>query len=44
MSTETNISAIHAEPRLGTAERSASNILLAVCVCHLLNEPAKKNL
>lgn len=38
MSTETNISALHAEPRLRAAERSAFKILLAVSVCHLLND------
>jgi MFS transporter, FSR family, fosmidomycin resistance protein len=37
MSTETNISVLHAE-RLGTAERSVFKILLAVSVCHLLND------
>src|SRR6202011_423003 len=37
MSTETNISALHAE-RLGTAERSTFKILLAVSICHLLND------
>src|SRR5262252_2222257 len=37
MSTETNISALHAE-RLGPAERSAFKILLAVSICHLLND------
>jgi hypothetical protein len=36
-STETNISALHAE-RLGTAERSTFKILLAVSICHLLND------
>ena len=38
MSTETNLSALHAEPRLRAAERSAFKILLAVSVCHLLND------
>lgn len=37
MSTETNVSVIQAE-RAGTAERSAFKILLAVSVCHLLND------
>jgi FSR family fosmidomycin resistance protein-like MFS transporter len=37
MSTETNISVLQAE-RLGTAERSVFKILLAVSVCHLLND------
>ena len=37
MSTETNISALHAE-RLATAERSTFKILLAVSICHLLND------
>ena len=38
MSTEANIPALHAEPCLGTARRSAFKILLAVSVCHLLND------
>jgi FSR family fosmidomycin resistance protein-like MFS transporter len=38
MSTETNISALHAEPRTGTAERSTFKVLLAVSICHLLND------
>lgn len=38
MSTETNLSALHAEPRLGIAERASFKILLAVSVCHLLND------
>jgi MFS transporter, FSR family, fosmidomycin resistance protein len=38
VSTETKISALVAEPRLGTAERSALKILLAVTFCHLLND------
>ena len=37
MSTETNISALHAE-RLASAERSTFKILLAVSICHLLND------
>lgn len=37
MSAETNISVLNAE-RLGTAERSTFKILLAVSVCHLLND------
>jgi FSR family fosmidomycin resistance protein-like MFS transporter len=37
MSTESNTSALHAE-RLGTAERSTFKILLAVSICHLLND------
>ena len=38
MSTESKISALHTEPRLDTVERSAFKILLAVSVCHLLND------
>jgi MFS transporter, FSR family, fosmidomycin resistance protein len=38
MSTETNISALHTGPHLDTVERSAFKILLAVSVCHLLND------
>ena len=38
MSTETNISALHTEPLTGTAERSTFKILLAVSICHLLND------
>jgi MFS transporter, FSR family, fosmidomycin resistance protein len=38
VSTETNLSALHAEPRLGLAERASFKILLAVSVCHLLND------
>lgn len=38
VSTETNLSALHAEPRLGIAERASFKILLAVSVCHLLND------
>jgi FSR family fosmidomycin resistance protein-like MFS transporter len=38
VSTETNISALHAEPRNGTAERSTFKVLLAVSICHLLND------
>jgi len=38
MSTEANVSALQAESRLATAERSAFKILLAVSVCHLLND------
>jgi MFS transporter, FSR family, fosmidomycin resistance protein len=38
VSTETNISALGVEPRLSTAERSAFKILIAVSVCHLLND------
>jgi FSR family fosmidomycin resistance protein-like MFS transporter len=38
MSTETNISSLHAEPRTGTAERSTFKVLLAVSICHLLND------
>jgi hypothetical protein len=38
MSTETNISALHTEPRTGTAERSTFKVLLAVSICHLLND------
>src|ERR1700688_244861 len=38
MSTETNISALPAEPRIGTAERSTFKVLLAVSICHLLND------
>jgi FSR family fosmidomycin resistance protein-like MFS transporter len=37
MSAESNISVLHAE-RLGAAGRSAFKILLAVSVCHLLND------
>ena len=37
MSTETNISVLRAE-RIGAAERSTFKILLAVSVCHLLND------
>src|SRR5499427_8033837 len=37
MSTETNISALPAE-HLDAAERSAFKILLAVSICHLLND------
>ena len=38
MSTETNISALGAEAGLRSVERSAFKILLAVSVCHLLND------
>src|ERR1700688_3830819 len=38
MSTETNISALPAEPLTGTAERSTFKVLLAVSICHLLND------
>ena len=38
LSTETNLSALHAEPRLAIAERTSFKILLAVSVCHLLND------
>lgn len=38
MSTETNISALHTEPFTGTAERSTFKVLLAVSICHLLND------
>jgi MFS transporter, FSR family, fosmidomycin resistance protein len=38
VSTESKISALQAEPRLGTGERFAFRILLAVSVCHLLND------
>src|SRR5258707_11715106 len=38
MSTETNISALHTEPFAGTAERSTFKVLLAVSICHLLND------
>jgi len=37
MSTETNISGLHAE-RLGSDDRSTLKILLAVSICHLLND------
>src|SRR5258708_20605168 len=38
MSTETNISALHTEPFTGTGERSTFKVLLAVSICHLLND------
>src|SRR5262249_33556035 len=38
MSTDSNVSALQVEPRLVAAERSAFKILLAVSVCHLLND------
>src|SRR5258707_13609006 len=38
MSTETNISALHTEPFAGTAERSTFKVLLAVTICHHLND------
>ena len=38
MSTETNISALHTERCTGTAERSTFKVLLAVSICHLLND------
>src|SRR5262250_216810 len=38
LSTETNISTLQVESGLGAAERSAFKILLAVSVCHLLND------
>src|SRR5260370_1197103 len=38
MSTEANLSALHAEPLTGAAERSTFKVLLAVSICHLLND------
>src|SRR5258708_21759072 len=38
MSTETNISGLHREARSGTDERSTFKVLLAVSICHLLND------
>jgi MFS transporter, FSR family, fosmidomycin resistance protein len=38
VSTETNLYALRAEPRLGNAERTSFKILVAVSVCHLLND------
>jgi MFS transporter, FSR family, fosmidomycin resistance protein len=38
MSTETKLSALRAEPHIKAAERSAFKILLAVSLCHLLND------
>jgi FSR family fosmidomycin resistance protein-like MFS transporter len=38
MSTETKLSALRAEPQIKAAERSAFKILLAISVCHLLND------
>ena len=38
MSTETNVGAVRAEPRISAGERSAFKILLAISVCHLLND------
>ena len=41
VSTETNLSALHAEPRFAIAERTSFKILLAVSVCHLLNDTVR---
>jgi FSR family fosmidomycin resistance protein-like MFS transporter len=38
VSTDTNISTLRLESRLATAERSAFKILIAISVCHLLND------
>src|SRR6201990_768414 len=38
MSTETNVSALHTEQFTGTAESSTFKVLLAVSICHLLND------
>src|SRR5262245_34238200 len=38
MSTETNLTALRAESHITAAERSAFKILLAISVCHLLND------
>jgi hypothetical protein len=38
VSSDTKISAFNTEARLGAAERSAFKILLAVSICHLLND------
>src|SRR6201998_4570838 len=38
MSTETTISALHTEQFTGTAKRSTFKVLLAVSICHLLND------
>jgi hypothetical protein len=41
MSTETNISALHAEPLTGAAERSTFKVLLAVSISK--NSPLKRS-
>src|SRR5260370_36036945 len=41
MSTETNISVLHGDPRTGTAERSTFKVLLAISICTLLNDTAQ---
>jgi len=38
MSTETDLATLRSESRTGAAERSAFKILLAISVCHLLND------